>query len=94
MVSPSNGMPDPHVARVYFDPAIAGKRAQADGGAEVPGTQHGSRDSFEGVLTGRRLDYGDPPWKWVELGELTEKPVGFEDAFVWCDEQYVFVRES
>ena len=78
--APSGGI------RVSFDESLAGRRAEADGGAHVPGTQFGSRETFEGTLTGRRLVQGDPPWRWLELGDLTEKPEDFADSTVWCEE--------
>ena len=67
---------------VTFDPSLAGRRAEADGGAAVPGTNFAARQSFAGTLTGRRLSQGEPPWRFLELGELTEKPEGFEHAVV------------
>ena len=82
--------------RVYMDPAIEGLRVQADGGSEAVDVTHGgrvahaSREMFEGTLTGRRLDQGDPPWRWLEIGGLTEKPAGFEEASVWCEESYIY----
>jgi hypothetical protein len=76
--------------RVELDASLRGRRVQADGGAEVPGTHHGSRETFEGTLTGRRLVQGDPPWPWLEIGDLTEKPLEFDGEFVWCDEDYVY----
>jgi hypothetical protein len=89
----ANGSAD---AVVYFDDSIAGKRVQADGGAEATDAAHGgkfavaSREMFEGRLTGRRLDQGDPPWRWLEIGDLTDKPAHFEDETVWCEESYVY----
>lgn len=80
--------------RISHDPALAGRRAQADGGAAVPGGQVGSRETFEGTLTGRRLEQGDPPWRWLELGDLTEKPEDFGAQFVWVDEEYVYLRDE
>lgn len=82
-------MPD-DTKRVYFDDTIAGLAVEADGGHEIPGFQHGVRESFRGALTGRRLDQGDPPWRWVEIGELTGKPEDFQDQAVWCEETFVF----
>lgn len=93
----SNGAPD---SVLSFDAAIAGKRVQADGGAETteaasPGRfAVASRESFEGTLTGRRLDQGDPPWRWLEIGDLTEKPIDFEDETVWCEESYIYMLDG
>ena len=79
---------------ITFDDALAGQRVDADGGAEVPGTQYGSRATFQGTLTGRRLVQGDPPWVWLELGDLTEKPEDFEEVFVWCEESFVYLESD
>jgi hypothetical protein len=93
----ANGSPD---SVVYFDDAIAGKRVQADGGAEAVEAEHGakfavaSREMFEGRLTGRRLDQGDPPWRWLEIGDLTDKPDHFDGETVWCEESYVYYVEK
>lgn len=76
--------------RIYFDAEIAGQRVEADGGHQVPGFAHGVRETFQGTLTGRRMDQGDPPWRWLELGELTQKPEDFADQTVWCEESFVF----
>ena len=80
--------------RVWHDPSIAGKRVQADGGEEVPGSGAGYRATFEGVLTGRRMEQGNPPWVWMELGQLTEAPDNFEDAYVWCEESYIYFLDE
>ena len=83
----STGDPSP---RIYVDQAIAGLAVEADGGHQIPGFQHGVRESFRGALSGRRLDHGDPPWRWVEIVDLTEKPEHFEDRAVWCEETFVY----
>ena len=67
---------------------------QADGGGEVSGQRAGSRESYAGTLTGRRMQQGRPPWRWLELGELTDKPEGFDDRFVWCEESYVYFEDG
>ncbi len=58
--------------RVSFDESVAGKRAEADGGSHVPGTNFAARQEFVGTLTGRRMEPGDPPWSFLELSDLTE----------------------
>ena len=80
--------------RIFHDPDAAGRRVQADGGGWVPGTQFGSRASFEGTLTGRRMEQGDPPWRWMEIGQLTDAPEAHPDAFVWCEESYIFLLDN
>jgi hypothetical protein len=79
---------------VYHDASVAGRRVQADGGGPVGNGMVGSRESFEGTLTGRRMDQGDPPWRWLELGDLTEKPVDMADNHVWCEESYIFYLDD
>jgi len=86
--------PSSQESRVSHDPKLAGRRAQADGGAQVEGGQVASRETFEGVLTGRRLEQGDPPWLLLDLGELTEKPEDFGAEFVWVDEEYVYLQDE
>lgn len=74
----------------YFDGAIAGVRVQADGGNAEVGSRFASREMFEGCLTGRRMNVGDPPWRWLEIGELTAKPADFGEDFVWCEVSYIY----
>ncbi len=78
----------------YYDRAIVGIRVQADGGNAEVGSRFASRDTFEGRLTGRRMDVGDPQWRWLEIGELTAKPENFEEDFVWCEVSYVYPLDS
>jgi hypothetical protein len=86
--------PSSQQSRVSHDETLAGRHAQADGGGAIEGGQAGSRETFEGVLTGRRLEQGDPPWRWLELGQLTEKPEDFGAEFVWVDEEYVYLQDE
>ena len=86
----TNPAPDDSSQRYYFDPSIAGKRVQADGGNAAVGSRLASRESFEGTLTGRRMDEGDPPWRWFEIGMLVEKPDDFREESVWCEESYIY----
>lgn len=76
--------------KYYFDPSIAGMRVQADGGNAAVGSRLASREAFEGTLTGRRMDEGQPPWRWLEIGDLTTRPDGFQEDSVWCEESYVY----
>lgn len=85
---------DRYEAQITFDEDLAGQRAEADGGSHVPGTNFAARQSFAGTLTGRRMTQGDPPWHFLELAELTEKPEGFEHASVWCHEADVYLEGS
>ena len=79
--------------RIWYDPPRAGQLVEADGGAAVPGSNYGARDSFEGALTGWCMQYSDLPWRFVEVGDLTLKPDTVDADRVWCDESYVFERE-
>ncbi|MEE2875923.1 MAG: hypothetical protein VYD09_05285 [Chloroflexota bacterium] len=76
--------------QITLDSELIGRRVEADGGAQVGNTNFASRAAFEGVLTGRKIVQGDPPWYWLEIGQLSVKPDDFEDEFVWCEESYVY----
>jgi hypothetical protein len=85
--------------RIYFDETLAGRPVQADGGSDASDASHGdqvariSRETFEGKLTGRRFDQGDPPWRFMEVGNL-KKPDGSEGDTVWCEESYVYFMDE
>jgi len=80
---------------VEFDPALAGRTATCEGGAQAgPGSLVGGRETFVGTLSGRRLVYGDPGWPWLELVDLVLRPEGFTEERVWCDEHFVFLAEQ
>ena len=85
---------DERDAELSFDESLAGRRAEADGGSHVPGTNFAARQAFAGTLTGRRMSQGDPPWHFLELGDLTEKPEGFGHDRVWCHEGDVYVDKD
>jgi len=81
--------------RLEFAPEYAGRQATCYGGGPAgPGLGFGSRATYVGQLSGRRMLFGDPPWTWLELGQISEQPEGFEDDRVWCDERNVFLHES
>lgn len=81
-------------AILFFDPQLAGQRVEADGGNAEIGSRFASRETFRGTLTGRRMDQGDPPWRWLEIGELTEKPETFEGDTVWCEESFIYFLDT
>ncbi len=78
--------------RKGFDPELAGRRAECDGGAPVAGTRMAGRQEFTGVLTGEYVDHGDPPWRWYLLGNLTDKPEGYPSDSVWCESGSLYFR--
>ena len=84
----------PQSVRTGFDPALAGKGAECDGGGLVPGTHFAGRQEFTGILTGEYVDHGDPPWRWVLMTDLSGKPEGFLDDAVWCESEGVFLVDE
>jgi hypothetical protein len=80
--------------RKGFDPEMAGKRAECDGGGHIAGTRYAGRQEFTGTLTGEFVDHGDPPWRWYLMVDLTRKPAGYPADSVWCESESVFVLDS
>ena len=80
--------------RPGFDAAMAGKRAECDGGGPVPGTGLAGRQEFTGVLTGDYVDHGDPPWRWYLMRELSRRPDGFPADAVWCESDSLFLCDE
>ena len=78
---------------ITFDPSLAGRPVEADGGSEAAGQKHAGREEYEGTLTGRRLSQGDPPWVFLEVGDLTQKPPEMDQDTVWCDAEYIYFRD-
>jgi hypothetical protein len=87
-------MHEPMTARPGFDAAVAGRRAECDGGGPVSGTRFAAREEFAGTLTGDYVDHGDPPWRWYLLTGLTRKPDGYPADEVWCESGNLFVIEN
>jgi hypothetical protein len=77
-----------------FDPTMAGKRAECDGGGPLPGTQFAGRQEFTGTLTGDYIEHGDPPWRWYLMVDLVKKPANFCWDAVWCESGFLFVDEE
>ena len=90
---PGTGTAAPSV-RAGFDPAMAGRRAECDGGSAVPGTRYAGREEFSGVLTGRYVDHGDPPWRWYLMVDLDRKPEGYRSEAVWCESGSLFPSDE
>ena len=86
-------MEEPVRLRRGFDAAMAGKRAECDGGDAVPGTHMAGRQEFTGTLTGQYVDHGDPPWRWYLLADLTRKPAGYRWDSVWCESGSLYLEE-
>ena len=81
--------------REGFDEAMRGRRAECDGGKGIEGTHFAGRQEFAGTLTGRFRDFGDYPWRWYLMAELTRKPQGYAHELVWCaSESLVFEGEK
>lgn len=80
-------------ATAGFDAALAGRRAECDGGGPIAGTRWAGRQDFAGTLTGDFVDHGDPPWRWYLLVELTLKPASYEHDAVWCESGNLFVMD-
>jgi len=85
---------DKAAARPGFDPELAGKRAECDGGGPIAGTQYAGRQEFTGTLTGEYIDHGDPPWRWLLMVDLVRKPEGYPGNAVWCESGSVFLIEE
>ena len=73
------------------DPALAGRRAECDGGHALAGTHFAVREEYAGTLTGEYVEEGDPPWRWYVLGDLTLAPSGYPHDTVWCESGNLFV---
>ena len=84
---------DPN-ARPGFDAALAGRRADCDGGSAIPGTRFAGRQEFTGTLTGDYVDHGEPAWRWYLLAELSRKPEGYTADAVWCESGSVFLLDD
>lgn len=87
----SAGGTRPRPTRAGFDAALAGKRAECDGGGPVAGSHFAGRQDFTGVLTGEYVDHGEPPWRWYLLADLSHKPEGYGHDRVWCESGHLFV---
>ncbi|MBI2872789.1 MAG: hypothetical protein HYY00_06335 [Chloroflexi bacterium] len=84
-----------------LDKALAGKRAECDGGASYPAVMPNgemgympSRETFKGRLTGLYFDQGDPPWRWYELMVLEDRPPNYPDETVWCEQGFLFIFDD
>jgi hypothetical protein len=84
----------PYPTQRGFDPTVAGKRAECDGGGSVPGTHFAGRQEFTGTLTGEYIDHGDPPWRWYLMIDLSDKPEAYLDDAVWCESESVFLVDE
>ena len=57
----------------------------------LKGTHFAGRQEFAGTLTGHFRDFGDYPWRWYLMTDLTHKPAGCAHDGVWCaSESLVF----
>ncbi len=81
---------EPHSTRTGFDAAVAGRRAECDGGGPIAGTRFAGRQEFSGTLTGEYVDHGEPPWRWYLMVDLSLKPDGYNADRVWCESGSLF----
>lgn len=72
-----------------FDPEMAGKRAECDGGGQF-GERYMRREEFAGTLSGDYEDHGDPAWRWYLMKDLTRKPEHYPWDSVWCEQGNLF----
>jgi hypothetical protein len=75
-----------------FDAAMAGVRAECDGGGPV-GLRYATREEFAGVLSGEYVDHGDPPSRWYLMRDLYRKPEHYPFDSVWCEQGNLFPVE-
>ncbi|MFQ5667754.1 MAG: hypothetical protein ACE5I7_15180 [Candidatus Binatia bacterium] len=81
----------PLPTRHGFDPKMAGRRAECDGGGLImAGVRSATRQEFAGKLTGDYVDHGDPPWRWYLMVDLYRKPHGYAWDRVWCESGSLF----
>ncbi len=76
-----------------FDPEMAGKRAECDGGAQY-GPKYMRREEFAGVLTGEYIDHGDPPWRWYLMKDFSLRPDHYPWDSVWCEQGNLYLVEE
>lgn len=84
---------EPLPAAAGFDPAMAGKAAECDGGGPF-GEKYLRREEFAGVLTGEYVDHGDPPWRWYLMKDLHRKPDQYPWDSVWCLQGNLFFEDE
>ncbi len=86
------------IGRKYgVDAGVAGKIAECDGGGAVEvsrGVVLAAREFFRGRLSGLYFDEGDPPARWYEMVTLEDRPEGYVDDTVWCEQGFVFIMEE
>jgi hypothetical protein len=85
---------EPIPSRPGFDPALADKRTECDGGGPVAGTKLAGRQEFVGTLTGEYVDHGDPPWRWYLIVDLSGKPEGYPWDAVWCESGSLYLLDD
>jgi len=77
-----------------FDETVAGRRAECDGGRPLAGTRFATREEFTGTMTGDYIDYGDPPWRWYLMADLSVKPANYTQDAVWCEANSLFFLDE
>jgi len=87
-------MTEPQPSEKGFDPEMADKTVECDGGGAIAGTKFAGRQEFAGRATGEYVDHGDPPWRWYLVVDLTLKPEGYPGDSVWCESGSVYVKSD
>ena len=94
METDSHAMADDRLpTKSGFDPQMAGKVADCDGGGPT-GERYATREYFTGTLTGEYVDHGDPPWRWYRMTNFTQKPEGYAFDSVWCESGSLYLGDE
>ena len=81
--------------RYFFEDALVGRSCTCEGGSQIEGTDFAGRVTYRGVLTGRKFEQGDPPWRWLELaGRSIDDHSGQGQQLIWCEESFVFFEDE
>ena len=71
--APPEAVDEDEDIRYFFDESLTGRPCTCEGGAQIEGTNYAGRVTYRGVLTGRRFEQGDPPWRWLETGRTQHR---------------------
>ena len=85
---------EPLPASRGYDPSMADRQAECDGGGPTALARFAARQDFAGRLTGEYIDHGDPPWRWYLMIDLSRKPDGYAWDRVWCESGSIFLVDE